>query len=90
LSGGGPAGYPSQYGKDKVTNFDFVDPSSGGSDYGPHPEDWVYWQIKYAPVYRNISESAIGKYLGGSNNQEAIIKLLRCPTDTEAINLYLG
>ncbi len=37
-------------------------------------------------MYRNISESAIGKYLGGNNNQDAIIKLLRCPTDTEAIN----
>jgi prepilin-type N-terminal cleavage/methylation domain-containing protein len=86
LSGGGPAGYPSQYGKDKVVNFDFVDPGSGGTDFGPHPEDWIYWQIKYAPAYRNISESAIGKYLGGNNNQDAIIKLLRCPTDTEAVN----
>jgi prepilin-type N-terminal cleavage/methylation domain-containing protein len=83
---GNAAGYNANYGKDKVVNFDFVDPNSGGSDYGPHPEDWIYWQIKYSPKYRNISESAIGKYLGGNDNQEAIIKLLRCPTDTEAVN----
>lgn len=84
---GSAAGYNANYGKNKVVNFDFVDPSSGsGTDFGPHPEDWIYWQIKYAPNYRNISESAIGKYLGGNGNQEAIIKLLRCPTDTDAIN----
>ena len=82
---GSAAGYNANYGKNKVVNFDFVDPNSGGSDYGPHPEDWIYWQIKYAPNYRNISESAIGKYLGGNNNQEAIIKLMRCPTDTDAV-----
>ena len=87
LSGGGPGGYPSAYGKDRVVNNDFVDPGSGsGSDYGPHPEDWIYWQVKYAPKYRDISESAIGKYLGGNGNQEAIMKILRCPSDSEVLN----
>jgi type II secretory pathway pseudopilin PulG len=86
LAGGGAGGYPSAYGKDKVVNFDFVDPNSGGSDFGPHPEDWVYWQIKYSPKYRDISESAIGKYLGGNGNQQAIMKLLRCPSDSEVLN----
>jgi prepilin-type N-terminal cleavage/methylation domain-containing protein len=83
---GSAAGYNANYGKDKVVNFDFVDPNSGGSDFGPHPEDWIYWQIKYSPNYRDISQSAIGKYLGGNGNQEAIMKLLRCPTDTGALN----
>jgi prepilin-type N-terminal cleavage/methylation domain-containing protein len=83
---GSAAGYNSNYGKDKVVNFDFVDPNSGGTDFGPHPEDWIYWQIKYSPNYRDISQSAIGKYLGGNGNQEAIMKLLRCPTDTGALN----
>jgi prepilin-type N-terminal cleavage/methylation domain-containing protein len=85
--GGGPGGYNNNYGKNRVANYDFVDPGSGaGTDYGPHPEDWVFWQIKYSPNYRNISDSAIGKYLGGNGNQEAMYKLLRCPTDTEALN----
>jgi prepilin-type N-terminal cleavage/methylation domain-containing protein len=83
---GSAAGYSAQYGKNVVANFDFVDASGNPQDYGPHPEDWVYWQIKYSTNYRNISESAIGKYLGGNNNQEAIMKLLRCPTDTGALN----
>jgi prepilin-type N-terminal cleavage/methylation domain-containing protein len=68
---GSAAGYSSQYGKNKVVNFDFVDPSSGsGSDYGPHPEDWIYWQIKYAPNYRDISQSAIGKYWAGTGTRK--------------------
>jgi prepilin-type N-terminal cleavage/methylation domain-containing protein len=83
---GSAAGYSANYGKNKVVNFDFVDPSSGGTDFGPHPEDWIYWQIKYSTNYRDISQSAIGKYLGGNGNQEAIMKLLRCPTDTGALN----
>jgi prepilin-type N-terminal cleavage/methylation domain-containing protein len=84
---GGAGGYNAAYGKNRVANNDFVDPSSGaGTDYGPHPEDWIYWQIKFAPNYRDISDSAIGKYLGAKGNQEAMYKLLRCPTDTEAMN----
>jgi prepilin-type N-terminal cleavage/methylation domain-containing protein len=84
---GSAGGYSANYGKNKVVNFDFVDPSAGsGTDFGPHPEDWIYWQIKFSPNYRDISQSAIGKYLGGNGNQEAIIKLLRCPTDTGALN----
>jgi type II secretory pathway pseudopilin PulG len=88
LSGGGAGGYPGTYGQDQVdkNTMDFVIPGSGGSDYGPHPEDWVYWQIKFAPAYRDISDSAIAKYLGAKGNQEAMYKLLRCPTDTECVN----
>jgi prepilin-type N-terminal cleavage/methylation domain-containing protein len=80
LDGGGS--YPAAYGKNKVVNGDFVDPGSGGSDYGPHPEDWIFWQQKNAPKYRDIGESAIGKYLAPA--REAMEKLLRCPTDTDA------
>src|SRR5258705_7488626 len=83
---GSAGGYSAQYGINRVVNFDFVDSSGNPQDWGPHPEDWIYWQIKYAPNYRDISQSAIGKYLGGNGNQEAIIKLLRCPTDTGALN----
>lgn len=82
--------YPAQYGKNLVKNFDFVDPSGSGTDYGPHPEDWIYWQTENPPAYRDISESAIGKYLGGNGNREAMEKLMRCPTDTEVMNRVNG
>jgi prepilin-type N-terminal cleavage/methylation domain-containing protein len=82
LDGGGS--YPAAYGKNKVVNGDFVDPNSGGSDFGPHPEDWVYWQQRNAPKYRDLGESAIGKYL--SRETGALEKILRCPSDSEAVN----
>jgi prepilin-type N-terminal cleavage/methylation domain-containing protein len=81
LDGGGA--YPAAYGKNRVVNGDFVDPASGtGSDFGPHPEDWIYWQQKNAPAYRDIRESAIGKFLAA--DRAVLEKLLRCPSDTDA------
>lgn len=83
--------YSAQYGKNKVSNYDFVDPSAGGTDYGPHPEDWVYWQSENPPSYRDITESAVARFLGGNgSSREAIEKLLRCPTDTEVMNRTNG
>jgi prepilin-type N-terminal cleavage/methylation domain-containing protein len=81
LDGGGS--YAAAYGNDKVVDGDFVDPGMGGGvDFGPHPEDWIYWQQKNAPRYRDIAESAIARYLAPS--REALEKVLRCPADTEA------
>src|SRR4051812_43689515 len=65
LDGGGS--YAAAYGNDKVVDGDFVDPGMGGGvDFGPHPEDWIYWQQKNGPRYRDIAESAIAKYLAPS------------------------
>lgn len=77
---GGAGGYSAGYGTDPLNSArnDFV-------TYGPHPEDWIYWQQKYAPAYRDISESAVGKYLGGNGSGQSIIKLMRCPSDTEVM-----
>ncbi|HYE18184.1 MAG TPA: prepilin-type N-terminal cleavage/methylation domain-containing protein [Tepidisphaeraceae bacterium] len=84
LAGGGAGGYPPAYGTNLVKNFDFVDPGAGsGTDYGPHPEDWIHWQVKFAPGYRSLGDSAIGKYLGGNGSSPAMTKLLRCPSDTD-------
>ncbi len=76
---GTAAGYSAMYGKDTMNaaRDDF-------STYGPHPEDWIYWEQKFAPNYRDLSESAVGKYLGGNGSTDALFKLLRCPSDSEA------
>jgi len=81
LNGGGA--YPATYGQDLVLSGDFVNPIAGGPDFGPHPEDWIYWQQKNAPAYRDLAESAIARYLAQS--RETLENLLRCPTDTEAL-----
>ena len=87
LDGGGS--YPAAYGNNKVVNGDFVDPGMGGGvDFGPHPEDWIFWQQKNFPKYRDIADSAIGKYLAPT--REAMEKLLRCPADTDAERRPIG
>lgn len=48
-------------------------PASGSTFYGPHPEDWIWWQTN-----RIIEKSAIAAFLSTALTK----KLLSCPSDT--------
>jgi prepilin-type N-terminal cleavage/methylation domain-containing protein/prepilin-type processing-associated H-X9-DG protein len=51
------------------------------TQYGPQPEDWIYWQQVFAPLYRDLGEGGIGKYVAGSG--EIPKKIFRCPIDMD-------
>jgi len=66
---------------------DFHDefPAPGSKDqYGPQPEDWIWWQFG-----REVQNSTIGGFIGNFNP-----KLFTCPADKRAISLqtqgYIG
>jgi prepilin-type N-terminal cleavage/methylation domain-containing protein/prepilin-type processing-associated H-X9-DG protein len=56
---------------------DFADefPAPGSKmQYGPQPEDWIWWQLD-----RNVTNSAIARYIGGFNPA-----VFTCPNDRRA------
>jgi prepilin-type N-terminal cleavage/methylation domain-containing protein/prepilin-type processing-associated H-X9-DG protein len=60
-----------QYADDSESKF----PAPGSqSQYGPHPEDWIWWQPG-----RDVNQSAIVRYVSTFNPE-----LFTCPSDTEA------
>ena len=53
-------------------DFDDQFPGPGsGYEYGPQPEDWIWWQYG-----RRVEKSTIGKYVGPFNPE-----LFTCPSD---------
>ena len=71
---GSASGYSTTYGVG--LNYSTTPPSY--PTYGPQPEDWLYWQQKLAPIYRDIGEGGIGRILGGG---DGVKKAFRCPVD---------
>lgn len=54
-------------------------------NYGPLPEDWVYWQANgdlKNPV-RPLRDSRLAKYIGAKGGADAFRKLLMCPSDEQ-------
>lgn len=56
---------------------------AGGSSYGAHPEDWVWWQNTVSnaePAMRDPRGGAIAQHLGGYDP-----RWFRCPIDRDAV-----
>ncbi len=59
-------------------DFTELFPAPGSkTQYGPQPEDWIWWQAN-----RNVTNSPIARYIGGFN-----ALLFTCPDDRSALSL---
>jgi prepilin-type N-terminal cleavage/methylation domain-containing protein/prepilin-type processing-associated H-X9-DG protein len=59
-------------------DFNDLFPAPGSkTEYGPQPEDWIWWQFN-----RNVTNSPIAKYIGNFN-----ANIFTCPNDKTALAL---